>query len=152
MLKVPCERQLDDASCLPTCIYAVLSYKGEPISYEEIAQACSLDPLGAVFEIAIDGVQQAEFDVRVVDSLDFDELRAELDQGNPMIALVSMGPKKAHAVVVCEVTETEVVVMDPQIGDYTRFLLTGPELSLASEFEAGFYVSGSKSSTEGVAP
>src|SRR5688500_8588401 len=119
MLHVPKLRQPDDTSCLPTCIEAVLSYLGYDCSPSEVRDWCHATVSGCDSDLAVQGLRDAGLDA-ALNQCSLADLGELIDAGYPPIILLNEAGDWYHAVVVCEITETQIVLMDPRTGDYQR--------------------------------
>ena len=145
MLRVPQIRQPHRSACLPTCVWAVLNFKGRVVSFEDVLEACDLDPEGANPVLSAAGLADAGFDIDPLEEPTIERIRRALDDHEPLIATLPVGSVDdnvyAHAVVVCDLRAEQLVVMDPAVGEYveievTRFLLQ-VEKGLAGTFLIG---------------
>lgn len=149
MLRVPKLRQPDSISCLPTCIHSALIYLyGEAApAYEEVVEACRLDLRGAVDELAFYGLQQCEWEVRVLLDPSPAAIRDEIEDDRPVIVLldrgVALGQMMAHAVLACGVTDSGLFVMDPEVGEYVEILLFDDAGFIDGAVVRGFVIAGS---------
>jgi ABC-type bacteriocin/lantibiotic exporter with double-glycine peptidase domain len=127
-------------------VWSVLRYHGYPVDYEDVLVACRLDPLGAIHELAIQGLQEAGWDVATPLIGDLDSMRAILGDDRPVIALLSMGATDpgpaAHAAVLCGIDGGEVVLMDPLRGEYERVPEWEFELAILPTISAALVVTG----------
>ena len=144
MLQVPRIRQPNNATCFPACVWAVLTYAGNAIEYEEIEAACALDPLGAAPEVALQALADAGWDIEVQQEVSVEVIHAALeDERAPILILPVPGvdtTRFAHAVVACGLSEGVLTVMDPQMGDYRELpVATLEQMLLASEV-SGFLI------------
>jgi len=147
MLPVPRYRQRDPISCLPTCVHAVLEYRhGEnAITYEDVFEACCLDSKGAVVDLAIQGLQEAGWDLGILTYQDLASIKELVDIGDPVVvirAVIQQGSNSlGHAVVVCALDDSSITVMDPAVGDYITLALADNDL-LETEIIQGFTIAG----------
>lgn len=118
MLKIPTLRQVSSVTCLPTCLRAVLAYRGLELSEEEVVEACDTSVDGTRADMAVQGLSDAGFDVEIRQFADAEALRECLGEGQPVIAFLQHPSGQLHAVVVCEVDAEEVTYMDPARGEY----------------------------------
>ena len=122
MLKIQPYRQPDRIHCLPACVWSVLRFMGEEVPYDVVVEACALGPLGAIDEIAMQGLREAGWDVDVLGSPDRESIEAALAEERPVILTLPVGKQGSdfflHAVVVCDADGEGLTIMDPQVGDY----------------------------------
>lgn len=146
MLEVPRRCQPDAFGCLPTCVWSVLTFQGYVLEYEEVEAACLVGPRGALLELAVQGLQEAGWDVEMAEELDLDTIRSAMEQERPIIASVIAGRIEgqplAHAVVICDLTEDTLVVMDPRVGDYVSLPLKEFSDVFAGRYAGGFLIAG----------
>jgi ABC-type bacteriocin/lantibiotic exporter with double-glycine peptidase domain len=138
MLPVPRIRQPDPVSCLPAAVWCVLQYLGYAAPYEEVADACRMDRLGAVEPLAMAGLLEAGWDIQIVDEFDEEQIRLALENDTPLVATLYLGKlgedHLAHAVVVYGIEEETLQVMDPLVGEY----VSSPRKRIESLFLTGF--------------
>ncbi len=120
MLKVPLVRQPNDTACLPTCVRAVLAYRGFRLSHDDVAEMCRTQKTGSAAELAVDGLIEAGIDAELHQFDGMVELQAALEDGRPVVAILQHLSGGTHAVVVCEISADTVTVMDPALGDYVE--------------------------------
>lgn len=144
MLWVPRRRQPDRVSCLPTCVWAVLEFEGQDVTFDEVVAACLLGSHGAVLELALQGLREADWDVQVVDDFDLELIQEALDEGRPLITTIRSADREpmAHAVVVCAIGRQDVIVMDPLVGEYVSVPLADFNRSYGHRFSGGFFIAG----------
>jgi ABC-type bacteriocin/lantibiotic exporter with double-glycine peptidase domain len=135
MLLVPTRRQPDDVSCLPTCVLAVLEFLGREIEFADALRYCHTTAVGSDVDLAVQGLTAAGFDADLQQSGSLDDLSEWIAEGQPPIVALSLGDGWSHTVVVCDVTETSVTVMDPEVGRYV-------ELSISAFIAAWVALSG----------
>ena len=150
MLRVPPQRQPDPVTCLPACVWSVLQYVGQSVSYDEIEVACRLGRYGALDDLAIQGLMEAGWDVEVVQQFDPEFLRAAIEDERPLILTLTTGHAGlhgfAHAVVLCDLTEDMLTVMDPLYGDYRTLAFAEASVRFAAGFR-GFFICGTAPAT-----
>lgn len=143
MLPVPRRKQDSDVTCLPTCVWAVLAFEGFEVSYDDILDACRMDQRGAVLELALEGLAEAGWDLEFARSMDPQSISEHLADERPLIAVIEerSRPKShlAHAVVICDLRDDELVVMDPSVGEYVSMPLHG-ERDIRVEYRGGFFI------------
>lgn len=144
-LLVPLCRQPNPVTCFPACVWSVLRYQGQAVSYEAVEEACLLDELGAVDELAMQGLREAGWDVELLQDPSLEELGASLEEDRPIIALLALGSVGSqvllHAVVLCGLDEAHLTVMDPLVGEYIELPLAEVRRLLAPGFN-GLRVAG----------
>src|SRR5688572_26993506 len=88
--------------------------------YEEVFEACGTAHFGTLQEIAAQGLAEAGYDVRLLESFDFEQIKEALEEGRPPIITLKMKAPlpMGHAVVVCALDASTIMVMDPLRGDY----------------------------------
>lgn len=146
MLRVPLLRQPDDVSCLPACVWSVLTYAGNQVDYEAIEAACRLDQFGAVQELAIQALREAGWDVEVLDGFELETIRLAIQEDRPLILCLDLGnmrPRRfLHAVVVCDLAPRSVRVMDPALGAYVDLPLESVRHRAGTGLTASFFIGG----------
>jgi ABC-type bacteriocin/lantibiotic exporter with double-glycine peptidase domain len=144
-LPVPLCRQPSSVTCFPACVWSVLRYQGQGVSYEELEEACLLDELGAVDELAMQGLREAGWDVELLQDPTLNELEASFDEDRPVIALLALGAVGTqvllHAVVLCGLEGEVLTVMDPLVGEYVDLTITEVRQIIAPGFN-GMRVAG----------
>jgi hypothetical protein len=119
----PCYRQPTGQSCLPTAVYAVLSYNGHPgITLAMVAGWCQLTPQGgAIWDISLDNLKR-ELDIDdlednwdgIVETVEIEEYPVIVTISHPDIPTSRTGD---HAVVIVGIVEVSgeetVLYMDP---------------------------------------
>jgi ABC-type bacteriocin/lantibiotic exporter with double-glycine peptidase domain len=125
MLHVPKLRQRNDTSCLPTCVESVLQFLGYDIAPSEVAGWCHTTLSGCDVDLAVQGLRDAGFDASL-SQCSVADLSELIDVGHPPIIILKEVEGWTHAVVVCDITDSKVVLMDPRTGGYQ--LLTHEEL------------------------
>lgn len=64
LIDFPTIRQpLDGNSCLPVCVYSVLTYKGYDVSLDDVSDWCGESVLGCIWDEALIGLRDNGFDV-----------------------------------------------------------------------------------------
>jgi hypothetical protein len=115
------------------------------VSYEAIEEACCLNADGALDEIALQGLQYAEWEVEVLRYQDLPAIKERLDLDEPVVLILAQGQlggiTLGHAVVACELTDQRLTVMDPQVGDYVQLALADLDL-FNTEILRGFVIAG----------
>ena len=143
MLLVPRRKQESDVTCLPTCVWAVLTFEGFDVSYQDVREACRMDQRGSVLELAIQGLSEAGWDVEFAQSLDSQSIAEQLSEERPLIAVIgerSLRERRlAHAVVICELKEDQLVVMDPAVGEYVIVPMQR-DGDILPEYRGGFFI------------
>ncbi|MBI3945501.1 MAG: C39 family peptidase [Armatimonadetes bacterium] len=124
MLHVPTFRQPDDVACLPTCVRAVLAFRGYPLSDEDASRLCQTDYEGTVIDLALSGLADAGLDADLHQFESVAELRELIADGQPVVTFLRHPSGSLHAVVVCDVTPSAVTVMDPGPGEYAMLPLS----------------------------
>jgi hypothetical protein len=143
VLYVPRRKQDSDVTCLPTCVWAVLTFEGFDVAYEDILEACRMDERGAVLELAIQGLAEAGWDVEFTRTLDLQSISEHLSEERPLIAVLEEGglrqSRLAHSVVICDFMEAELVAMDPAVGEYVNVPLQDAR-DIHLEYRGGFFI------------
>src|SRR5687768_9137959 len=146
MLPVPRLRQPDSVSCLPACVWSVLRFQGYEVEYPDVARACRLGQLGAVPELAIQGLMEAGWDVEVLREFDVETVEEALAAERPLIVMLTVGSigieSFGHAVVLRGITEEAVSVMNPMIGEYETIPRHEFADLVARDFSGAFFIAG----------
>jgi len=145
MLDIPRRRQPNAVTCLPTCVWCVLTFHGYSVDLDDIIEACRLDSLGASDELALQ-ILREQWDVEEVHEFDPAFIRDALDDSRPLILTYNVAElgihTLGHAVVICDATEGAITVMDPSFGDYYTLSWKDAELLFGIEFNRGFFIAG----------
>jgi len=146
MSLVPRVRQPDPVACFPTCVWAVLTFQRQDVEYEEVFEACVMDAYGALDPIALQGLQEAGWDVEVLREFDPETVLNALEEERPLIVSLPQACVGEHllyhAVVICELAEDAAVVMDPAVGEYVSVPLSDPRLNGGQNLAGGFFIGG----------
>lgn len=102
----------------------VLESLGIVKSEAELRDKCHTDFMGTRFNMVVRAAQDLGFDKSQSATLSLEELKAEMDRGIfPIVyikdRLAENQPYQQHAVVIVEMSESEVVALDPFRGEYT---------------------------------
>ena len=99
----------------------VLGSFGVDISESELRTRCDCTPYGTDALMAVDAVRALEFVKTAKYTLSLAELRTVVTDGHYPIVFVDLNPidglDAIHAMVVVEVSEQEIVVLDPLQGE-----------------------------------
>ena len=112
----PYYEQETSSSCGPACLRMVLATLGVFKTEEELRRLTRSNEEGTVPEELADAAKQLSLETRLETYFNLDKLKLELDSGHyPIVFLrVRSAPNiSVHAVVVVEISESEVVVLDP---------------------------------------
>ncbi len=122
-IELPCLRQEQDYTCVPTCIRIVLHRLGVALSETEICAACKTTPLGNDLDEAAQGVTLLGFNAVKLKGVVFDDIIRFIQQRQPVIVFVNVkhlpygGLGGTHAVVVNSLEEQDVSFIDPARGE-----------------------------------
>ena len=145
ILDVPRRRQPDGVTCLPTCVWCVLTFQGYRVDLDDVIEACRLDTLGASDELALQSLRE-QWDIDEVREFDRSSIRDALDDSRPLILTYEVGEvglhSLGHAVVICGATDDAIVVMDPLFGDYQTIPWEDAETRFGTGFNRGFFIAG----------
>jgi len=94
------------------------------MSEGELRDKCQTDFMGTRFNLLVRAAKDLGFDKSQSATLSLEELQSELNRGIfPIVyikdRLAENQPYQQHAVVVIEISESEVVTLDPFRGEYT---------------------------------
>ena len=118
-LSVPHFQQATPYTCLPACVRMILAFRGQYHSEAELAQAFNTIPLlGTLPEHVVSSLEGMGYHALWFENATVDRLRALLDHGWPIIALLRavdlpQGTAGLHAVVVIGVASVEITFLDP---------------------------------------
>jgi ABC-type bacteriocin/lantibiotic exporter with double-glycine peptidase domain len=115
-------RQETTYSCVPACLRIALSSFGFEITEERLRELCDCTPVFGTDALqAIKAAHQLGFNGTAKYTLSFGELRALVEDAKYPIAFIDLRPisgiKQAHAVVVVSVSDSAVIVYDPEYGE-----------------------------------
>ncbi len=151
MLAVPTIRQPNATTCLPACIWSVLTYHGYEVDLDDLIDLCEVGRFGACQEVALQALSDAEWDVEVLSKWDRRLVSEALADDRPVIMsllLGQVGPHPlAHAVVVCGLDDQSITVMDPLQSDYATLDLATVEMFLGDGIIGAFILAGSLPAT-----
>lgn len=126
VLDVPFFAQERFWTCGPASLRMVLASLGASHDESQVAACCGTDLGGSTCDELADGAQALGFEAGVTENLSFRELRAALEGGLPIIALLDAGVLYhdiagfAHLVVVIGLEQRQVVFHGPERGAYQR--------------------------------
>lgn len=120
----PYYEQETNYSCAVACLRMVLESLGMVMSEAELRDKCQTDFMGTRFNLLVRAAKDLGFDKSQSATLSLEELQSELNRGFfPIVyikdRLAENQPYQQHAVVVIEISESEVVTLDPFRGEYT---------------------------------
>ena len=125
-LKPPFHKQETLYSCVPACLRMVLGSFGVDIAESALRTRCDCAPYGTDALMAVDAARALGFIKTAKYTLSLEELQTVVKGGHHPIVFVDLNPLDGldaiHAMVVIDVSEQEIVVMDPLQGE-RRFLL-----------------------------
>jgi hypothetical protein len=123
------QQRIGSKSCVPTAIRSILQYRGVHVSQDQVSVWCGESRDGCWIDLAMDGLRQADIDVRELTNATIDDLFEVVNhQDDPQPILVTIQDPFSdsyvdHAVVVVEVTKhaagatyENVAYMDPLTG------------------------------------
>ena len=119
-LPVPHREQVQDADCLPACVAMILEYLGRPLAYDDLLHLLDTTPYGTITRNVL-RLTRTGFSVIYREGT-LAELRALLDHGQPVIALIKTGElpywsyNTLHAIVLVGYDETHVYANDPHFA------------------------------------
>ena len=120
-LKPPFHKQETLYSCVPACLRMVLGSFGVDISESELRTRCDCTPYGTDALMAVDAARALGLVKTAKYTLSFAELQTVVTDGPYPIVFVDLNPidglDAIHAMVVADVSEQEVVVLDPLQGE-----------------------------------
>ena len=120
-LKPPFHKQETRYSCVPACLRMVLGSFGVDISESALRTRCDCTPYGTDALMAVDAARALGFAKTAKYTLSLEELQTVVTGGRCPIVFVDLHPidglDAIHAMVVVDVSEQEVVVLDPLRGE-----------------------------------
>ncbi len=120
-LKPPFHKQETRYSCVPACLRMVLSSFGVDLSENALRTRCDCTPYGTDALMAVDAARVLGFVKTAKYTLSLEELKTVIREGHCPIVFVDLNPLDGldaiHAMVVVDVSEQEVVVLDPLQGE-----------------------------------
>jgi ABC-type bacteriocin/lantibiotic exporter with double-glycine peptidase domain len=119
--KLLSHRQETPSSCVPACLRVVLLSLGHDIEESRLRDLCDCTVFGTNAVQAIPALRELGFGRSQKHTLRLDELSAEVTRGVLPIVFVSTLPidgiKGEHALIVLDISGTEVTVYDPLRGE-----------------------------------
>ena len=119
--KPPFYKQETRYSCVPACLRIVLAGFGLDLSEAELRTLCDCTAFGTDALKAVDAVRQLGFPQTAKYTLSINELETLVAGGHYPIAFVNLGPidgiDDEHALVITEMSHTEISVYDPLQGE-----------------------------------
>ena len=120
-LKPPFHKQETRYSCVPACLRMVLGNFGVDISESALRTRCDCTPYGTDALMAVDAARALGFVKTAKYTLTLEELKTVVRSGHCPIVFVDLNPidglDAIHAMVVVDVSEQEIVVLDPLQGE-----------------------------------
>ena len=120
-LKPPFHKQETRYSCVPACLRMVLGRFGVDISESALRTRCDCTPYGTDALMAVDAARALGFVKTAKYTLALEELKTVVRGGHYPIVFVDLHPidglDAIHAMVVVDVSEQEMVVLDPLQGE-----------------------------------
>jgi ABC-type bacteriocin/lantibiotic exporter with double-glycine peptidase domain len=120
-LKPPFHKQETLYSCVPACLRMVLGSFGMDISESALRTRCDCTPYGTDALMAVNAARTLGFIKTAKYTLALEELQTVIRDGHYPIVFVDLHPLDGldaiHAMVVVDVSEQEIVVLDPLQGE-----------------------------------
>ena len=120
-LKPPFHKQETLYSCVPACLRMVLSSFGVDLSENALRTRCDCTPYGTDALMAVDAARVLGFVKTAKYTFSLEELKTVVRDGYYPIVFVDLNPLDGldaiHAMVIVDVSEQEVVVLDPLQGE-----------------------------------
>ena len=119
--KPPFYEQETPDSCVPACLRMVLASFGVELPESELRTRCDCTHFGTDALKTVDAARQLGFAGTAKHTLTFEELRTLVADGHHPIVFVDLRPidglRDIHALVVIDVSQQEVIVLDPLKGE-----------------------------------
>jgi ABC-type bacteriocin/lantibiotic exporter with double-glycine peptidase domain len=119
-LKPPFHKQEKPHTCAVACLRMVLDLHGLAINEEVLSEKCQTTTLGTSADDVVQAARELGFPARK-EHATFDDLRRYLSSNIFPILFINLlvidGYNTTHAVVVEEVSDNEIKVLDPRLGN-----------------------------------
>ncbi len=121
-MKPPFHKQEKPHTCAVACLRMILDLHGLKINEEALSEKCQTTTLGTSADDIVQAARELGFIARK-EHATFDDLRQYLTFNIFPILFINLlvidGYNTAHAVIVEEISDTEIKILDPRIGNRT---------------------------------
>jgi ATP-binding cassette, subfamily B, bacterial len=119
--KPPFYKQETPSSCLPACLRMVAAAHGDELSEDELRERCDTTEFGTSAFNAVKAARELGFEGTEKHTLDLNQLATVVKDRLYPIVLVDLlpldGVRDTHALIVIDISESDVTVIDPLRGE-----------------------------------